>query len=471
MNALRRYRRSLRARSFSGIDLLVILMSFVVCHYFYLEGLNFSSERLVVVVATLGLSYLVFAAAGLYRTSRVLLLDTILNRLTVGWFLVVTLVILLAYLMKIVEPVSRVWFGLSNILAYFGLLSVRVLSGVLLAASVKRGSTAVPVILIGNQHQIDEISRRLEAHIWTTYQVSRVFLRQALPSVNSRDDQAMADPIEDLVAHVEHQRHIGEPIAEVWIALPLSEEHYIRQIIDRLRDSSVDVCIVPDSFGMQFLSGSTINVAEVPVVNVSDIRLRGSAELFKRIFDRIVALVAVVVLSPILLLIGLCIRLDSAGPILFRQHRYGVDGKEIEVWKFRSMTVQENRGPVTQATRNDGRVTRVGAFLRRHSLDELPQFFNVLQGDMSIVGPRPHAVSHNEEYRSKIDGYMLRHKIKPGITGWAQVNGWRGETDTLEKMEGRVRYDLEYIRNWSAWLDIKIILLTIARVFSGDDAY
>ena len=471
MNALRRYRRSMRARSFSGIDLLIILMSFVICHYFYLDGLDFTSERLVVVVATLGFAYLAFAAAGLYRTSRVLLLDSILNRLTVGWFLVVTMVILLAYLMKIVEPVSRVWFGLSNILAYFGLLSARVLSGVLLAASVKRGSAAVPVILIGDQQQIDEICRRLEAHIWTTYQVSRVFLWQAGQSANTLGDQSLPDPIDDLVAYVEHQRNIGDPISEVWITLPLSEEHYIRQIIDRLRDSSVDVCIVPDSFGMQFLSGSTINVAEVPVVNVSDIRLRGSAELFKRIFDRIVALVAVVVLAPILLLIGLCIRLDSAGPILFRQHRYGVDGKEIEVWKFRSMTVQENHGPVTQATRDDDRVTRVGAFLRRHSLDELPQFFNVLQGDMSIVGPRPHAVSHNEEYRSKIDGYMLRHKIKPGITGWAQVNGWRGETDTLEKMEGRVRYDLEYIRNWSAWLDIKIILLTIARVFSGDDAY
>jgi putative colanic acid biosynthesis UDP-glucose lipid carrier transferase len=222
---------------------------------------------------------------------------------------------------------------------------------------------------------------------------------------------------------------------------------------------------------MQFLSGSITNVAEVPVVNVSDIRLRGSAELFKRIFDQIVALIAVVVLAPILLLIAMFIRFDSPGPILFRQHRYGVDGKEIEVWKFRSMSVQENRGPVTQATRNDIRVTRVGAFLRKHSLDELPQFFNVLQGNMSIVGPRPHAVSHNEEYRAKIDGYMLRHKIKPGITGWAQVNGWRGETDTLEKMEGRVRYDLEYIRNWSAWLDIKIILLTVIHVFSGDDAY
>ncbi|HBX3875685.1 TPA: exopolysaccharide biosynthesis polyprenyl glycosylphosphotransferase, partial [Klebsiella pneumoniae subsp. pneumoniae] len=161
----------------------------------------------------------------------------------------------------------------------------------------------------------------------------------------------------------------------------------------------------------------------------------------------------------------------SSGPIIFKQKRYGIDGKPIKVWKFRTMTVMEDGGDVVQATKKDARITPVGKFLRSTSLDELPQFINALRGEMSIVGPRPHAVAHNEQYRSLIQGYMLRHKVKPGITGWAQINGWRGETDTLEKMEKRIEYDLEYIRNWSIWFDLKIIFLTIFKGFVHKSAY
>jgi len=163
--------------------------------------------------------------------------------------------------------------------------------------------------------------------------------------------------------------------------------------------------------------------------------------------------------------------LTSAGPVLFKQIRYGIDGKAIKVWKFRSMTVMENGVNVIQAKKNDVRLTSIGGFLRSKSLDELPQFFNVLQGRMSIVGPRPHAVAHNEEYRPIISGYMLRHKVKPGITGWAQVNGWRGETDTLEKMEKRVEYDLAYISNWSLGFDLKIVIATVFKGFIDKSAY
>ena len=165
------------------------------------------------------------------------------------------------------------------------------------------------------------------------------------------------------------------------------------------------------------------------------------------------------------------VKMSGPGPVLFKQRRFGLDGKEIMVWKFRSMTVCEDHGEVTQARKGDLRVTRFGGFLRRTSLDELPQFFNVLQGSMSIVGPRPHAVAHNQYYRGLIGGYMLRHKVKPGITGWAQVNGWRGETDSLHKMGKRVDYDLDYIRNWSLWLDIQIILSTFIRGFVHKNAY
>jgi len=171
-----------------------------------------------------------------------------------------------------------------------------------------------------------------------------------------------------------------------------------------------------------------------------------------------------------MLIISLAIKLTSKGPVFFKQQRYGLDGKSIRVWKFRSMSVMED-AEITQASKNDPRITRVGAFLRKTSLDELPQFFNVLAGDMSIVGPRPHAVMHNEEYRKIITGYMLRHKIKPGITGWAQINGFRGETDTLDKMENRVAYDIDYIKRWSVFFDLKIILLTLVKGFTGQNAY
>ena len=183
------------------------------------------------------------------------------------------------------------------------------------------------------------------------------------------------------------------------------------------------------------------------------------------------ALAIQIMLIPLMLVIAVAIKLTSPGPVIFPQRRYGLNGEEIIVYKFRSMTTQDNGSVVAQAIRNDPRITRFGAFLRRTSLDELPQFFDVLRGRMSIVGPRPHAVAHNELYRKSIRGYMVRHKVKPGITGWAQVNGWRGETDTLEKMEMRIAYDLAYLRNWSLRLDLYIILKTVAVVFNDRHAY
>ncbi len=209
----------------------------------------------------------------------------------------------------------------------------------------------------------------------------------------------------------------------------------------------------------------------VPVVPLYDTPLSGINRVLKRVEDIVLSSLILLLISPVLCCIALAVKLSSPGPIIFRQTRYGMDGKPIMVWKFRSMKVMENDKVVTQATQNDPRVTRVGNFLRRTSLDELPQFINVFTGGMSIVGPRPHAVAHNEQYRTLIEGYMLRHKVKPGITGWAQINGWRGETDTLEKMEKRIEFDLEYIREWSLWFDIKIVFLTIFKGFVNKAAY
>lgn len=459
------------ARNHSGFDLLLVLTSFVVCHKAYLGNLDLSSARFVVMATALVLTYGVFTASGVYRSNQWPILHQVLGRLTVAWGVVILIVVLVAFLTKIAFDVSRVWFTLSAVSSYVALLVFRLVQSYIVANSRKRGEQIQSVVIVGINELMRSTINRVRENSWAGYKVVGVFGDRS--NINERliNDGLYAGVVSDLLEYIESARLAGTPVSQVWIVLPLSCESQIRQISEELRASSVDICLIPDTFGMQVLTGSLTNVAELTVINFTDIRLRGTAELFKRLFDRMMATLTLILLSPVFLIIAIAIKLDSQGPILFSQRRYGMDGLEFDVWKFRSMSGQEDGVKVRQATRNDSRVTRVGAFLRRHSLDELPQFFNVLQGSMSVVGPRPHAVSHNEEYRHKIDGYMMRHKIKPGITGWAQINGWRGETDTLEKMEQRVLFDLEYIRNWSAWLDAKIILLTILRAFSGKDVY
>lgn len=257
----------------------------------------------------------------------------------------------------------------------------------------------------------------------------------------------------------------------IYIALNMKDEAKIKEVVAQLADTTCSVLLIPDLFTFNILQSRTEEINGVPVVPLFDTPLNGINMVFKRLEDIIVASIILIFISPVLFVIAMAVKLTSPGPVIFRQVRYGMDGKPIKVWKFRSMTVMENDEKVIQATKNDVRITKVGKFLRSTSLDELPQFFNVLSGQMSVVGPRPHAVAHNEQYRSLIKGYMLRHKVKPGITGLAQINGWRGETDTLEKMEKRIEYDLLYIRGWSIWLDIKIIFMTFFKGFINKSAY
>ncbi|MEF3090112.1 undecaprenyl-phosphate glucose phosphotransferase [Raoultella scottii] len=257
----------------------------------------------------------------------------------------------------------------------------------------------------------------------------------------------------------------------IYIALSMKDEVKIKEIVSQLTDTTCSVLLIPDLFTFNILQSRTEEINGVPVVPLFDTPLNGINMVFKRLEDIIVSAVILILISPVLLVIACAVKLTSPGPVIFRQIRYGMDGKPIKVWKFRSMSVMENDDKVVQATKNDLRITKVGKFLRSTSLDELPQFFNVLFGQMSVVGPRPHAVAHNEQYRSLIQGYMLRHKVKPGITGLAQINGWRGETDTLEKMEKRIEFDLLYIRGWSIWLDLKIIFLTVFKGFVNKSAY
>ncbi len=257
----------------------------------------------------------------------------------------------------------------------------------------------------------------------------------------------------------------------IYIALPITGQPRLQTLLDELRDTTASIYFVPDVFTTDLIQGRMSNLGDIPLVAVCESPFTGAHGTIKRLSDIVLSLLILVLISPLLLLIAFAVKLTSPGPILFRQRRYGLDGEEITVYKFRSMTVCEDGAEIRQAQRNDQRVTPLGAILRRTSLDELPQFINVLQGRMSIVGPRPHAVAHNEMYRKLIKGYMIRHKVKPGITGWAQVNGLRGETDTLEKMKARVDHDLDYLRNWSLHLDIYIILKTILVVFRQPHAY
>jgi putative colanic acid biosysnthesis UDP-glucose lipid carrier transferase len=257
----------------------------------------------------------------------------------------------------------------------------------------------------------------------------------------------------------------------IFITLPMRAEERIRSLIQQLADSTVSVYIVPDLFVFQMLHSRWSDVQGIPIVSVFENPLYGVDGALKRGLDVALALIGLVILAIPMALIAVAVKLTSKGPVFFRQLRYGLDGKPIRVWKFRSMTVMENGSQVQQAQRNDGRLTPLGGVLRRTSLDELPQLFNVLTGSMSLVGPRPHANAHNEYYRNQIQGYMLRHKVKPGITGLAQVNGCRGETETLDKMESRIKFDHQYIREWTIWLDLRIIFQTFRVIASKQNAY
>ena len=251
----------------------------------------------------------------------------------------------------------------------------------------------------------------------------------------------------------------------------MASQERIVGLLEELRDTTASIYFVPDIFVTDLIQGRMDSVSGLPVVGVCESPFSGMDGVIKRGSDIVLSLLILTLMSPLLLLTAIAVKLSSPGPVIFKQRRYGLAGDEIIVYKFRTMTVTEDGDTIRQAGKDDKRVTRLGALMRRTSIDELPQFINVLQGRMSIVGPRPHAVAHNETYRKLITGYMQRHKVKPGITGWAQVSGLRGETDTLDKMKGRVEYDLDYLRNWSLRLDLFIIAKTIWVVLKGNNAY
>jgi putative colanic acid biosynthesis UDP-glucose lipid carrier transferase len=291
---------------------------------------------------------------------------------------------------------------------------------------------------------------------------------------DDRKTERLGDPgnftilgtLEDLPGYVKKNY-----IQRIYISLPMASQPRILQLLDELMDTTASIYFVPDMFITDLIQGYTGTVCGVPVISVCESPFTGFRGLVKRVSDIVLSLLIVTLILPLLLCIAIAVKLTSRGSVIFSQRRYGLDGREILIYKFRTMTVSEDGGSIQQAQKNDSRVTPLGRFLRKTSMDELPQFVNVLQGNMSIVGPRPHAIAHNELYRKLIKGYMIRHKVKPGITGLAQINGYRGETEILEKMQGRIDYDLDYLRNWSLSLDLQIILKTILVIFKDQSAY
>jgi putative colanic acid biosynthesis UDP-glucose lipid carrier transferase len=257
-------------------------------------------------------------------------------------------------------------------------------------------------------------------------------------------------------------------IDSIYLCLPVADQSRMVKLLNKLKDTTVSVYFVPDIFQTELIQGSIGEMNGIPLVALIETPFTGFNGMIKRVADILFSLVTLILISPVLACIAIAIKSTSPGPVIFKQRRYGLYGDEITVYKFRSMTVCEDGTEVKQATKTDSRITPLGAFLRKTSLDELPQFINVLQGRMSIVGPRPHAVVHNEMYRKMITGYMIRHKVKPGITGWAQVNGLRGETETLDKMKERIDYDIDYLRNWSPKLDMYIVVKTILVVLKKE---
>jgi len=354
-------------------------------------------------------------------------------------------------------------------LALISLCGYRILLRIGLNTLRRRGFNTRSVAIAGAGPLGQRLASKIASAPWMGLDLLGFFddkQREAVRLANSNLRLPITGPLEELV----NQARAGQ-IDRVYITLPMRSESRIKWLVSQLSDTTASVYIVPDVFIFELLHSRSQNINGIPTISIFDSPMTGANSIIKRLEDIVLSSIILCLIAIPMLLIAAMVKSSSPGPVFFRQRRYGIDGRPIEVWKFRSMHVMENGIDVVQATRGDSRITTVGAFLRRTSLDELPQFINVLLGDMSIVGPRPHAVAHNEQYRGQISSYMLRHKVKPGITGWAQVNGWRGETDTLDKMQKRVEHDLAYIHNWSLWWDLKIVFLTVFKGFIHRNAY
>jgi len=386
--------------------------------------------------------------------------------LVMRWLLLLALLFAIGYATKTSTEFSRrvvlTWAVVTPLpLIFISIAFNEIVRRFMLAPSNLRSA-----IVAGYNEVSIALVERIRANPGLGIRVEGFFDDRSIERLGLPEGQDLLGGLSDLPATVHKHR-----TDLIFIALPMRQVQRVVDLLDELRDTTASIYFVPDIFVMDLIQSRTADISGVPIVAMCETPFQGTRGLQKRVMDLSISLLSLLVLAPFLMAVALLIKLGSPGPVIFRQRRYGLDGQIIDVYKFRTMTVVEDGPRVKQVTRDDPRVTPIGRFLRRYSIDELPQLFNVLAGSMSLVGPRPHAVAHNEEYRRLIKGYMVRHKVLPGITGLAQINGCRGETSKLEEMKARIEYDLEYLRQWTPSLDIRILFKTALQVLGDRQAY
>ena len=465
---LRQHGRGVEAAA-RVLDLLMVGLAAVVGYAlrFGTSGPGLDGAYLACILAGVMLAAGALHLCGVYSSWRGAHLVHIAGRVVVAWALAFAALLIALVLTQTGEIYSRLWLGYWFVAAGAGLLLMRVGIYLVLRELRARGLNRRSVVIFGAGELGRQALDAVRQANWTGYRVEAFF----------DDDPAYAGEVIDGVPVRTDVEALPQALAEydateVWLALPLKAEDRVRQLLHELRHTTASIRMVPDLFGLRLLNYSVTDIAGLTVLNLADSPMTGGNRVLKALEDRLLAAAMLLVLAPVLAGVALAIRATMGPPVLFSQMRCGWNGRAIRVYKFRTMCPDaDDAGQVRQACPDDPRVTPLGRFLRRASLDELPQLWNVLRGDMSVVGPRPHALEHDEYYKQEIDDYMKRHKVKPGITGWAQVNGHRGETRTVEEMRARVEHDLFYIENWSVWLDLRIVLLTAVRVFHDSKAY
>ena len=384
----------------------------------------------------------------------------------IRWLLLLGVMLVIGYVTHSLAEYPRrifmTWAVVTPVALVFSTLAMQeIMHRFLMSAFDNRSA-----IFAGYNNSSLELARRLKNNPAMRLEVSGFFDDRSSDRLGLESDAKLVGSLSDVAGYVkEHGTDV------IFIALPIRHVKRVMNLLDDLRDTTASIYYVPDIFVFDLIQARSGEIHGIPVVAMCETPFYGYRGVTKRLTDIALSIAILLLFLPLLLLIAVLVKMSSPGPVIFKQRRYGLDGREIAVYKFRTMSVTEDGEHIRQASKADSRITRIGRILRRSSLDELPQLINVLQGRMSLVGPRPHAVAHNEEYRKLIKGYMVRHKVLPGITGLAQVNGCRGETSQLEEMEARVNYDLDYLRHWTPMLDIKIILLTAVKVFRDDKAY
>ncbi|HQU97979.1 MAG TPA: undecaprenyl-phosphate glucose phosphotransferase [Nitrosomonas sp.] len=448
------------------LDPFIIWSMLIFTTWIYDE--DFTSYYLILVIITFFISSYIYDRTLVYRNWRKGRLLAYVRDTLIGWMMIVGIVIFLGYATKFQDRFSIevliTWFIITPITLIISHIIGRSIISWLYGKDHLRSA-----IVIGANETSLEFIRHIEEIPFLLISYHGYFDERDTSRLISSPDDCFGrnlGGLNDVIAYI-HKHNIEM----VFISLPMSSQPRIQKLMDEIPDTTASVYFLPDIYIFDLMQARFDYFGDAPVVSMNESPFVGIDGIVKNTSDFILSILILILLSPLMLVIAIAVKVTSPGPIIFRQRRYGLNGEEIIVYKFRSMTVAEDGAKVTQATKDDQRFTKIGGFLRRTSLDELPQFINVLQGRMSIVGPRPHAVAHNELYRKLIKGYMLRHKAKPGITGWAQVNGWRGETEVLEKMKARIEHDLYYLQNWSIWLDFWIIIRTVWTVFRKDNAY